>query len=403
MANLTIEKDIVIENAGTDPIPYRDVIIFKKSGKSMVFHSIIEPNQKLEKKLWESKSDFVGYAVTKSTSITHEFSKRYQHVSQLFAFTLDFSITLAVSNARDLVDKLQGDPLTALQTKITKVIGDFVRQMEQQRVQRRTNVQMDALNDKRADNSGQFQSTNLQTLENYATEQSLELREIQFDVVLSEKDLKVNLAEQDLKSHKALAIIEEEKKAQAIIIEQNLERAKTIGNTDLLKLQRGQRHDEFLYENLQRIITQCTSGNDPLAALLELKARVPELVNNSGDLMHHSAQSQGPVDVNVTAQTFALTDSSPNLQKFMGKFFELFGPINCDPTHKRLLFANVLRLSGELLLAEHCDDELVDKHIKAIEALIFEQIFNDYPLSEEQIAFVNQIKNSDEFKAQLGV
>lgn len=269
MPNLTTEKELVKPALDTHPIPDHDLVIFRKVGGGLRFHSLLGPYDRLSliDKLFLGSSVTV-YAVTRDQNLRHKMSVAGLKSADLVGpFTLEFTLTLRIVDPRLAVEKLESDPLGRLEREVREMLGFVASRMEWSEVQAPAcDFEDRLLSSTVRDESGR-RVPSLAFLQGFARELGLELKGIQ---VSRQLPAEVGDAARVLWRERELRIIDEERQKTALHSEQLHARreefqawkANALGNLERLGA-----ISTSATNNLSKVLEQIADKVDTAAAL----------------------------------------------------------------------------------------------------------------------------------------
>lgn len=371
MPNLTTEHRLVKPALDANPIPDHELVVFRKVGGGLRFHSLLGPGERLglvDKVLLGSS--VTVYAVTRDQNLRHKVAvpglKSADHVGP---FSLDLVLALRITDPRILVEKLESDPLGRLDREVREILGRVASRMDWSEVQAQAcDFEDQLLASALTDESGR-RVPSLTFLQRFAAEFGLELKAIQ---VSRQLPAQVGEAARVLLREREQRIIDEELQKTALKNEQ-------------LQAQR----EEFqawkanALGNIQRLGTISASATNNLAKVLEqiadkvdtapaLRTVMSELISMRDEIAMISAVGGdangkgGPGGAKVlgasTGPAFLAAEPSEGLAGILAQLAAL--PL--EPTDRNRLNSCLLRLAGEVALHDEANRGTIDECFRSL-------------------------------------
>jgi hypothetical protein len=403
MSNITKETGLVKVTKKVGPIPNCDVVIFKQlGGDTKEYYSTLAPNQKLKKKrLFDSASDLVGYAVSRDQNLHDEFSQKFLSGDQRGSFTLTFTMAYSVSNPRTITEKLSTDPLNRLRKEVVNVLGGTVRQLGWSTItDGNQDIESLALQHEKldkSDGSGKLLPTNWEHLRDFADALGIELKQISFTLKLSEHsapivDVAIKEGEKIKESEHEAAMAEQRRKAK-------LKQQEALDNVERQeKIRTIERRQEFNDQVAQEILVKIKEG--------EVNS-LPQFIESLNQLGIQGSFGTPRREPSVSASlgsTPTLSLSAPEssyLAKLIDQVFILFGDLNCEYQDKKRLFAGILHLLGELSLGTEADNDKVEYYSEELRTH-FRSLFDDVDnMNQEQTDMMYKLLNTEVLKKKF--
>jgi hypothetical protein len=270
MPNLTIERRLVKAVPDANPVPGHDLVIFRKLGAGgRRFHSVLGPDQKLgavDRLLFGSHLE--AYAVTRDQNLRYRFSlQELRSQEGLGPFSLSFTLSLSVADARKLVEGLERDPLRRLQEEIEEVTGELARSMSWDQIERPSDEVERRLSEADVRDEAGRRMPCLERLRGFALDLGLILRGVQIARTLSPEFGEENRAAQTAKRQQKILQAEHEVEHMRRKLQGDLEETQAWKIHALGNIERIGKISERAAGNLAKVLAQISDKVDSAPAL----------------------------------------------------------------------------------------------------------------------------------------
>ena len=134
MTNVTRDKKIVWELSEPGPIPGCNVLVFEQEGGGRKLRCEIPPDGSFEKNWWEKVSGvrkpLISYAVQRSESLSHRFSRIFQAAAGQGSVTVHMVVLFRIADERRVIEELPRDPLRQLEERVAQLAERSIRRLE---------------------------------------------------------------------------------------------------------------------------------------------------------------------------------------------------------------------------------------------------------------------------------
>lgn len=406
MPNLTMDRGLVKPALGANPLPDHDLVIFRREGGGLRFHSLLGPSDRLS--LFDKislGSNLAVYAVSRDQNLRHKLKIEGLKSADLVGpFSLDLTLALRAQDPQVLVEKLESDPVLRLEREVQEILGRAASRMDWTEVQAPAcDFEDQLLSSTVLDDAGR-RVPGLTFLQHFAEELGLEIKGIQVARRFSDE---VGEAARVAWREREQRLIAEERQKTALVNEQlrtRLDEYQAWKINALGNIQRLGTISASATANLEKVLEQIADKVDTAPAL---RSVINELISMRNEIATISSMGDAR-DGNGAGRELkvvggsagpALLAADPAAGRLSGILNRL-AAVPWEPADRNRLQAGLLRLAGELSLQGEANEKKVVECFVALEEQVPRLV--KAVQTPEQRDLLLQLQDRDWLRAELG-